>query len=298
VRRHIRFIAIVTTTLVLAACGADSGGGAAATVGGVEIERSQLQGWVRDALAANPDLIEEDVQRDLLSLAIQAEIIVALALDRGVVADEVAIDAVRQNLLRELGGSAGLESALANVGYPMDFFESVFLRVEATIDVFAAALLGDGSLETRTARHILVRTAEEADEIFQLLEDGADFAELAIERSQDTGSGARGGDLGAAPRDAYVPEFEAAVWGASVDVVLAPVETQFGFHIIQVTSIDTRPYAEFDAFELRRFASAETDDLIIGAFILAEVELAPGLGTWDPFSGMVTAAPLVGSSRR
>jgi foldase protein PrsA len=297
VRRHIRFIAIVTTTLVLAACGSD-GGGVAATVDGVEIQREQLQTWVRDALAANPDLVEEDVQRELLSRAIQAEIIVARAREQDVVADEAGIDAVRQSLLDELGGSAGLESALASVGYPLDFFETVFLRVEATVDALAVALLGDGSLETRTARHILVASAEEAEEVFQLLADGADFAELATERSTDTGSGSRGGDLGPAPRGAYVEEFEAAVWGASADVVLAPVETQFGFHVIEVTSIDSRAYADLDSFELRRLASAETDDLIIGAFILAEVELASGLGVWDPFTGMVTAAPLVGSSQQ
>jgi hypothetical protein len=86
--------------------------------------------------------------------------------------------------------------------------------VEANIDTIVLALAEGRSLETRTARHILVETAEEADEVFALLRTGADFAELAEERSQDPGSAANGGEPRAQQRGVFVPEFDEAVWSA------------------------------------------------------------------------------------
>ncbi len=84
------------------------------------------------------------------------------------------------------------------------------------------------------ARHILVETEEEAQNILQELEGGADFAEIAQERSTDPGSGAQGGDLGCFTQDRMVAPFAEAAFAASVDEVVGPVETQFGYHLIKV----------------------------------------------------------------
>ena len=83
------------------------------------------------------------------------------------------------------------------------------------------------------ARHILVETEEEAQSILQELNGGADFAELAQERSTDPGSGAQGGDLGCFTQDRMVAPFAEAAFNASVDEVVGPVETQFGYHLIK-----------------------------------------------------------------
>ena len=75
----------------------------------------------------------------------------------------------------------------------------------------------------------------EIQEIRRLLvEDGADFAELARKRSDDPGSGRAGGELGWAPRGTFVPEFEAAAYRLEVDEISEVVESPFGFHIIQL----------------------------------------------------------------
>ena len=84
------------------------------------------------------------------------------------------------------------------------------------------------------ARHILVETEEEAQSILQELEGGTDFAEIAQERSTDPGSGAQGGDLGCFTQDRMVAPFAEAAFNASVDEVVGPVETQFGYHVIKV----------------------------------------------------------------
>ena len=63
---------------------------------------------------------------------------------------------------------------------------------------------------------------------------GADFADVAAERSQDPGSATQGGDLGTVRRGQMVPAFEEAVWNAPVGQVTEPVLTQFGYHLIRV----------------------------------------------------------------
>jgi len=82
------------------------------------------------------------------------------------------------------------------------------------------------------ARHILVETEEEALEILSLLEEGADFHELAAERSIDDSNSAQGGDLGWFDDDT-MPEFSETAFDLEVGEISEPIETSFGFHIIQ-----------------------------------------------------------------
>ncbi len=86
-----------------------------------------------------------------------------------------------------------------------------------------------------TARHILVSTAEKAQELKEKIQGGADFAELAKEHSSCP-SGAQGGDLGKFGRGMMVPEFDEVVFSAPVNEVQGPVKTQFGYHLLEVTS--------------------------------------------------------------
>ena len=83
------------------------------------------------------------------------------------------------------------------------------------------------------AAHILVKTEEEAKAIHEAIVGGADFAEQAKEHSLD-GSAASGGDLGWFPLEAMVEPFGNAVAGLKADEISAPVETQFGWHIVKL----------------------------------------------------------------
>lgn len=82
------------------------------------------------------------------------------------------------------------------------------------------------------AKHILVPTLEEAKAIQAELDQGQSFEALAAEKSQDPGSGTRGGELGCFPMGAMVPEFEQAVFSAPLNQVTEPVKSQFGYHLI------------------------------------------------------------------
>ena len=101
------------------------------------------------------------------------------------------------------------------------------------------------------ARHILVADEASALSAIERLNSGEDFASLAKELSTDTGSGANGGDLGWFGSGQMVAEFEAAAFALKNpgDYTNAPVQSQFGFHIIQLIAKQNRPLTaeQYDA---------------------------------------------------
>ncbi len=100
--------------------------------------------------------------------------------------------------------------------------------IQSAYDAQFAEFEGEDEFD---ASHILVATEDEAKEIKTLLDDGADFAELAIEKSTGP-SGPNGGSLGWFGKGKMVPEFEAAVLALEKGQVSDPVQTQFGWHVV------------------------------------------------------------------
>lgn len=99
------------------------------------------------------------------------------------------------------------------------------------------------------ARHILVDTEAEAKEIIAALGRGADFAELARQRSKD-GAARSGGDLGFFTKDKMVAPFAEAAFALGVDQTSRePVRTQFGWHVIRVEARRQGAPARFEAKE-------------------------------------------------
>ena len=124
------------------------------------------------------------------------------------------------------------------------------------------------------ARHILVRTAgsraplrpgqkelsdaeakAKAEDLKKQLAGGADFAELARKESDDTVSGAQGGDLGEFGHGQMVPEFDKVAFTLKPGEVSDPVKTQFGYHLIQVQDV-----LGFEA--VQRDVAAQTDNQV------------------------------------
>jgi parvulin-like peptidyl-prolyl isomerase len=157
----------------------------------------------------------------------------------------------------------------------LDVLAVLITSSDALPDVLAAN--GEAGAEIPCVSHILVEALEEAEEISGLLDDGGDFAELAIERSTDPGSGQFGGELGCSPVDAWVPEFRDAVLAAEVGVVTAPVQSQFGYHIILVTG------TESDNTTLG-------NDALEAEFAEITVDIDPAIGAWDSIGNEVVAA--------
>jgi peptidyl-prolyl cis-trans isomerase C len=102
-------------------------------------------------------------------------------------------------------------------------------------------------VEEVRARHILVKTEEEAKEIIKQLEAGGDFEAIAKEKSSDPGSGANGGDLGFFAKGQMVPEFEAAAFALEPGAYTKePVKSEFGYHVIKLEEKRNQPPVAFD----------------------------------------------------
>ncbi len=86
-----------------------------------------------------------------------------------------------------------------------------------------------------TARHLLVDTEEQCLTLKAEIEAGKDFAEVAKQHSTCP-SNAQGGDLGSFGPGQMVPEFDKVVFSAPLNEVQGPVQTQFGYHLLEVTS--------------------------------------------------------------
>jgi peptidyl-prolyl cis-trans isomerase C len=95
------------------------------------------------------------------------------------------------------------------------------------------------------ARHILVDTEEKAKEIYEKIAHGADFAQMAKEYSNDPGTKDEGGSLGYFSRGQMVPQFEDAAFKLTGNDVSQPVQTQFGWHLIQIEDRRERKPPEF-----------------------------------------------------
>jgi peptidyl-prolyl cis-trans isomerase C len=114
--------------------------------------------------------------------------------------------------------------------------------------------------EEVSARHILVEKKELADEIAGKLKAGGDFAALAREHSKDTSSKDNGGSLGFFGRGQMVPPFEEAAFKlAKKDDISAPVQSQFGWHIIQLIDKRTRGAPPFEQIKERIINSLVSD---------------------------------------
>ncbi len=110
-------------------------------------------------------------------------------------------------------------------------------NIETAYTAFVTEFDGREPTPEFNASHIIVETEEEAQELRALLDEGADFAELAREHSMD-GAAQGGGSLGWFGLGAMIPEFEEAVQALDVGDYMGPLETRFGWHLVLLN--DTR----------------------------------------------------------
>jgi len=185
---------------------------------------------------------------------------------------QFAEDFLRMKLLASAGMKAGLDKdpeVLAQLSLMRENLvaQAQMQRIEKGITVSDEELKkkyeeNKGQYEQVKARHILVafkgsaaaqpgkpelteeQAKAKADDLRKQLVAGASFEELAKKESDDTGSGARGGDLGEFGRGQMVPEFEKAAFEAKPGDITPVVRTQFGYHIIKVDEHGTTSFEQ------------------------------------------------------
>ncbi|MEA3354325.1 MAG: peptidylprolyl isomerase [Campylobacterota bacterium] len=90
-------------------------------------------------------------------------------------------------------------------------------------------------MATASARHILVTDEVMCNDLKQKIQSGETTFEDAAKEYSQCPSGQEGGDLGSFPRGMMVPEFDKVVFNDEIGEVHGPVQTQFGWHLLEIT---------------------------------------------------------------
>ncbi len=171
------------------------------------------------------------------------DVVISMQADReGIKVTDDTLNAHIAQMIQDAGGVDKLNNYLTTHQMTLaDLCSQVRNQLigEAMLKRVTAAL--PTSADQVHARHILVPTAAEAQAILTQLQNGADFATLAKKYSKDEATAANGGDLGWFPRDVMDPRFEAVAFQLKVGEISQVVQTQYGYHIIQVLGHETRP---------------------------------------------------------
>jgi peptidyl-prolyl cis-trans isomerase C len=232
------------------------------TLGEVIIAASQLPAQYQQL---PPDILfagvtDQLVQQELLAETMTGEVPARV---------EIALANQRRSLLAGEVISGIMEGAVTD---------------EAVQAAYDAQYANAEPVQEWNASHILVATEEEAKAVEDRLAAGEDFAAVAQEVSTDTGSGAQGGELGWFSPGMMVPEFETGVSALEPGQVSAPIESQFGWHVIKLNETRDQPAPALE--EVRGEIESQVRDAAIQAR-LAELQAAgevtqPAPGQFDP----------------
>lgn len=237
------------------------GGGAATLMAQPD---DHVVAWVNGEAITKDELYQEMVRYvgpQALEELILARLVRQEALAQGVTVDSDEIAGELAAIEEQAGGPEQLAAALA--GYNMtveDLKEQIALNLTVRSLVAGGIEVTDdevrsyfdenrerlGQPEQVRARHILVKTREEAEELRDQILAGADFAEVARAHSTDPGSAAQGGDLGWFGRGQMVQPFEEAAFALEPGELSEPVETAYGYHLILVEDRQDAQEAIFD----------------------------------------------------
>lgn len=294
-------LSLVATALLLAACGGPSSS-VAATVDGTDITVGEVESLISSEESTIP--IERFAQ--VLGFEIQNLIMIQGARDEwGIDVTQSEVDDELETVYEQMipEGQAR-EEFLEGNGITEEFIRQI-ARQRATVEAIRSELAVDETevsqdeIEDRLRQavaaltevcvsHILVSTEEAAEEVVDRLDAGEGFADLATELSEDPSSAENLGDLGCAMASRYVPEFRDATLEAPIGEILeAPVESQFGFHVILVND-RTEPEPDelptedeiSDALSQELLAQ-EISDWFFGAVEQADVTVDEQYGTWQ-----------------
>lgn len=170
-------------------------------------------------------------------------IIIDMLIDQKVLADAARSEGVEDNEIYKQRLAYFTDQALRDAYVETVLADSITdEEVKTRYDAEVAKLPAQ---EEARARHILVETEEAAKEVAEAAKGGADFAELAKEKSTGP-SGPNGGDLGYFTADRMVPEFSAAAFALEVGGISDPIKTQFGWHVIKLEDKRQKPPPPLD----------------------------------------------------
>jgi parvulin-like peptidyl-prolyl isomerase len=199
---------------------------------------------------------EGDYHTLVLNALIEKTILLQAATAANVTASDADVQAAYDQALAARGGQAEFEKWLAANLYTPDQFRAELrdgILINAIQTQIAAGVPAE--MEQVHARHILVATQAEAEQILTELGAGADFATLAVNRSLDQSSRVNGGDLGWFPQTGLVtPEVTQAAFALQPDQTSGIIQSGLGYHILQTIERGMHPLTTGALAELQRQA--------------------------------------------
>jgi parvulin-like peptidyl-prolyl isomerase len=244
--------AATSTATTTAAVTASSTEGLAALVNGESIAMDDYQRQIAQVEAffeqEGLDLESEEGQerlaqanRQVLEQMIDQELIRQAAVGMGISISDEELETKIQEIIEQSGGQEQFEQSLLDTGTSYDDFRQMLLDQLLSEAVFSAVTVSIPSIAEQVhARHILLSTPESAEEVLARLEGGEDFAFLAREYSEDVSTRERGGDMDFFPRGVMPLEVEDAAFSLEVGETSEIIQSQFGFHIVQVLEREER----------------------------------------------------------
>ncbi len=207
----------------------------------------------------------------VLDRMIEQRLILQAAAQEGITVSDEEVEASIQSLVSEIGEEA-FRQHLADQGMSEEEFRESLRR-----EMIASRMLDKVAQSVPThgpevhARHILVATESEAQQLLQQLNAGADFAALAQQYSLDESTKDRGGDLGTFPRGTLtLPEVEEVAFSLQPGQISGIVKSPWGYHIVQV--LDRVDDAEYDPVSLRILRDKAIQDWLQGLWDGAEIK--------------------------
>ncbi len=240
--KHGKFMAamVVSAHLCLPA-GAEDAGTVAATVNGTDITVGHMV-MLRRSLPAQYQSLPDDVLFEGLLQQLIQDLVLLQSLN-GEVPEPTKLSI--ENEIRKILAAKAVERAVDGA------------VTEEAIQAAYDETYADATPQTEyNASHILVETEDEAKALINQLNDGADFAELAVEHSTGP-SGPGGGNLGWFGPGAMVPPFEEAVVALEVGAVSEPVKTQFGWHVVTLNETREKPAPTLEETRAQLIAGIE-----------------------------------------
>lgn len=290
----------VLVAVILSGCQAE-GAAVAATVNGVTISVGEVQAMRLNADPGAAVVDKDQFATDLTDAIINLAIVEAAKEEFGidptaaeVAARELQIDGQIQEAqgmtAEEFFGQQGLpierlgviaRQQMIKEALDEEFKDDIVPATDADAELLLTA---DGIARTTACvSHILVATEEEANAALERINGGEAFADVAREVGTDA-TAPVGGELGCQALGLYVPDFAEAAYGAELNEVTGPVETQFGFHLVLVTSREQPSLAEVRAdIDLQR-VNEQVTAWILESIRAAEITVESQYGTWvlDP----------------
>jgi peptidyl-prolyl cis-trans isomerase C len=196
----------------------------------------EVQRFEAAQVASGIDLATLDGYREqVLAALIDLKLLTQGAVSLGLTVSGDEIQQRLADLMANFGDTLEFERWLGDAGYTPETFPSVLEeQVLAERMIEAISLELPGQVEQVHARHILVATNAEAEEMLGLLASGSDFATLASQFSLDASTRPAGGDLGWFPQGfLVVPEVDEAAFSLEPGTISGVVESDLGYHLVQ-----------------------------------------------------------------